>query len=178
MLFPHTESRRIALRPATAADAPKVYDILFRLGRGALPMIDDFVGSFGRGMAATFLIHRKDTEELVGFSTLSELAPPAGHVRAEVNLIAGQPEEILTEASALTANFAFAMWRIRKVYFHATEASVASLGFGGEHSVLVRPEAVFPDHTYFHGRLWDVHVFAIYRDHWDTHGVDLLKQIV
>lgn len=177
MLFPYTESRRIALRTASDQDAPRVYDILFRLGRGNLPLIDTFVAAFGRGMSAGFLIQQRDTDDVVGFSSLSELTP-AGHILAETHLVAGQSDEVRMDANALTANFAFSMWRTRKVYFHATETDVANLGFGGEHAAMVRTEAVLPDHTYFHGRLWDVHVLAIYRDQWDTHGVDLLKQIV
>jgi RimJ/RimL family protein N-acetyltransferase len=170
------ETRQIRLKPAGAADARLVYEILFRLGRGGLPLIDDFAESFGRATAAAFLLQNKDTQEIVGICTLAELAPPAGHVRAEVTLSAGQPEEFRLEATALITNFAFSMWRIRKVYFHSTDPA-ESLGFAGEHSSMVRPEAVFPDHVYFYGRLWDVHVLAIYREQWDTLGVDLLKQI-
>ncbi len=40
MLFPHTETERIVLRPATAQDGPTVYEILFRLGRGWASMLD------------------------------------------------------------------------------------------------------------------------------------------
>jgi RimJ/RimL family protein N-acetyltransferase len=183
MLFPHTETRRIALRPASAQDAPQAYDILFALGRGGLPMIDTFVDGFGRGMSACFMVHLKDDDaetaagDVVGLTTLSE-PTPAGHLRADVNLVAGQPNGVRTDAGALTVNFAFAMWRTRKVYLHTTDASVESTGFIGEHAPMVRAEAVLPDHTYFHGRLWDVHVFAIYREDWDVQGVDLLKQLV
>jgi hypothetical protein len=178
MLFPYTESRRVTLRPAGPGDAAKAYEVLFRSGRGALPTVDRFVESFGRSMAACFLVERKDTGELAGFTTLSDLAQPAGHVRAEVNLLPGQSDEVRADATALTTNFAFAMWRVRKVYFHSTDPSATSLGLDGEHQAMVRTEAVFPDHAYFYGKLWDVHVFAIRRDDWDTRGVDLLKQIV
>jgi hypothetical protein len=178
MLFPHTDSRRISMRPATAKDAPKIYDILFRSGRAGLPLLDAFVESFGRGLAACFLVTSRETDEVVGFTTLSELAPPAGHVRVEANVAPGQPADVRAEAAALTANFAFAMWRLRKVYLHSTDPSIASLGFGPEHAAMIRNEAVFSDHVYLHGRTWDVNVFAIYREQWDTHGVDFLKQIL
>ncbi|WP_327000786.1 GNAT family N-acetyltransferase [Dactylosporangium sp. NBC_01737] len=180
MLFPHTDSRHVTLRPAAASDATKVYDILFKLGSAALPMIDTYVEQFGRGKSACFLVHRRDAdggEELVGFSALGDLAP-AGHLRAEVHLLPGLDEDVVTEAHTLTTNFAFAMWRTRKVYFHTTESSPSVIGFGGERSVLVRAEAVLPSHAFFHGRLWDVHVFAVYREDWDILGADLLKQIV
>lgn len=177
MLFPHTETRRVALRQAGAKDATEIYDILFRLGRGELPMIDRYVEAFGQGLSACFLVQRKDTEATVGVVTLADLAL-AGHVRAEVSLAAGQPAEVRTDAHALAVNFAFAMWRVRKVYLHATEEGAEAFGFDGEHEPLVRREAVLPDYVYFHGRLWDVHVSAVYRDDWDTRGADLLKQII
>jgi RimJ/RimL family protein N-acetyltransferase len=177
MLFPHTESRHIALRPARGADAATVYEILFRLGTRPLPMIDAFVEVFGRGLSACFLVVRRDTDEVVGFSTLTDLAA-AGHVQADIALSAGQPDEIRTEASALTVNFAFAMWRTRKVYIHTTDPEPASFGIGQERASLLTVEARLPDHTFFHGRLWDVHIVAVHREEWDTHGTDLIKQIV
>ncbi|MGW0809535.1 GNAT family N-acetyltransferase [Nonomuraea sp. NPDC002799] len=176
MLFPHTESGQVELRPAGVKDAAKVYDILFRLGHGGLPLLDRYVEGFGRGLAACFLVHRKDTGETVGVSTLGELSM-AGHLKAEVHL-AGEPEGIRRDTTALTVNFAFAMWRTRKVYLHATDPAVEELGFAGPHAAMVRAEAVLPKHTYFHGRVWDVHVFAVYREDWDEHGVDLVKNIV
>jgi hypothetical protein len=176
MLFPHTESRRITLRSAAAKDAPTVYGILFRLGRGDLPMIDAFTENFGRGLSACFLIHDRKTDEVVGVSTLSNLTP-AGHVRAEVFLSAGTSVDLLTDAYGLSLNFAFAMWRTRKVYVHTTEADVEGLGLGSEHASMIRVEALLTDHVFFHGRLWDVSVLAVYREQWDTHGLDLLKQI-
>lgn len=177
MLFPHTETRRITLQPATAADAPRIYEILFRLGRGGLPMLDTFTANFGDGVSACFLLHRKGSSDLVGFCTLYGLTP-AGHLQAEVNVAVGQPEVYRADASALITNFAFSMWRTRKVYFHATEPNAAAIGFDGAHAKMVRAEAVLPAHTFFHGQVWDVHVFAIYRDDWNAYGTDLLKQLV
>ncbi|WP_062346031.1 GNAT family N-acetyltransferase [Herbidospora yilanensis] len=176
MLFPHTESGQIELRPAGAKDAARVYEILFRLGHGGLPLLDRYADSFGQGLSACFLVHRKDTGEVAGFSTLSEPSV-AGHVTAEVHL-GGQPDEIRRDAAVLTVNFAFAMWRIKKVYFHAIDPSPAGIGFAGPDAAVVEAEAVLPRHTYFHGRTWDVHVFAVYRERWDDHGVDLVKNIV
>ncbi|MEU5553649.1 GNAT family protein [Micromonospora sp. NPDC047793] len=177
MLFPYLETRRISLRPATGKDAMKIYDILFRLGRVQLPMFEAFNESFGRGSSASFVIMRKDDGDVVGNATLSELSP-AGHVRADVHVQAGEEEGVSADANALTANFAFSMWRTRKVYFHSTDPDPCSLGFGLEHSAMVQVEAVLTDYVYFYGRRWDVHILAMYRDQWNTLGVDLLKQIV
>jgi RimJ/RimL family protein N-acetyltransferase len=177
MLFPYLETRRITLRPATAKDAFQIYDILFRLGRVPLPMFEAFNESFGRGCSASFVIIRKDTGEVAGHAALSELSP-AGHVRADVSVRADEEPGVASDANALIANFAFAMWRTRKVYFHSTDPAPDSLGLGPEHTQMIRAEAVLGDYVYFYGKRWDVHIFAIYRDQWDTYGVDLLKQIV
>ncbi|MGW4377178.1 GNAT family N-acetyltransferase [Streptomyces albidoflavus] len=177
MLFPHTESRRVSLRPAGAEDAAAAYEILFRLGHPGLPLLDTFTSSFGEGLGACFLVHRKDTGAVVGFATLSSLQA-AGHLRMEVSLASETAAEFTTEVHALTANFAFAMWRTRKVYVHLNSPDTSGIGFDGAHASLLTPEAVLPDHTYAHGSLRDVHLFAIHRRDWDTLGVDLLKQIV
>ncbi|MFJ5675169.1 GNAT family N-acetyltransferase [Streptomyces sp. NPDC093097] len=177
MLFPHTETGRVALRPAGPQDATEAYRILFQLGAAGLPVLDTFVKNFGEGLSACFLVHRKDTDEVVGLSTVST-ATPAGHVQVEVHLAGPEAAALAGDVHALTVNFAFAMWRVRKVYVHRTSPDTGALGFGAAGTDLVRPEAVLPDHTYFHGRLWDVHIFAVHRDDWNTHGVALLKQSV
>ncbi|WP_164414855.1 GNAT family protein [Streptomyces salinarius] len=177
MLFPYTESRKIELSPAAADDAAQAYEILFRLGAPGLPMIDEFAENFGAGLSACFLVRRKDTEEVIGLSTLSKLHA-AGHLHLEVHLAAEAADEFAGEVHALTANFAFAMWRTRKVYLHLPTDDASGTGFGDAAKALLRPEAVLPDHAYFHGRLWDIHILAVHRDDWNTHGVDLLKQIV
>ncbi|KWT63839.1 hypothetical protein ADL21_00280 [Streptomyces albus subsp. albus] len=176
MLYPHTESRHVVLRPAGVSDAPTAYEILFQLGYGGLPTIDEYVAGFGRGMSAVFLVGRKGEAAAAGLAAISD-ANPAGHVRVEVNMAAGQPSELLRDATALTTNFAFSMWRTRKVYFHTIRASAEALAFDEKHSAMIRREAVLRDYTFFHGRVWDVNVFAIQREAWDEHGVDLLKQI-
>jgi RimJ/RimL family protein N-acetyltransferase len=177
VLYPYVESKRILLRPATAQDGPKVYEILFRAGRSALPTLDVFMQSFAKGAAAQFLVERRDTGDIVGYTSLTDLSV-AGHVRLDVHADAETLEGIVSDAAALTINFAFAMWRIRKLYFHTHETGLSGLGFDGDYAAAVREEAVFPDHLYFQGKLWDMHVFAIYRDKWDVHGTEFLSEIV
>ncbi|MEU9035205.1 hypothetical protein AB0D45_09855 [Streptomyces sp. NPDC048352] len=177
MFFPHTETRRVALRPAGADDAAAAYEVLLRLGTAGLPVLDVFTQTFGQGLAACFLVRDKDTDEVVGLSTVSAVNP-AGHLRIEVHLTGDTAGEISGDVHALTANFAFSMWRTRKVYIHRTSPDIRAIGFGDAHEAMVRTEAILPEQTYFHGRLWDVHVLAIHRDDWNTHGVALLEKIV
>ncbi|MFF8916084.1 GNAT family N-acetyltransferase [Streptomyces sp. NPDC015032] len=176
MLYPHTESRQVVLRPAGMSDAPDAYEILFRTGYRGLPTIDEYVASFGRGASAVFLVHREGGGEPAGLATISALNP-AGHLTVEVTMAADQPAELLRDATALCTNFAFSMWRTRKVYFHTTRTSAQALAFGDEYSAMIREEAVLRDYVFFHGRTWDVNVLSIRREEWDTHGVGLLKLI-
>jgi RimJ/RimL family protein N-acetyltransferase len=176
VLFPYTESKRITLRPATVDDGKLIYEVLFRLGRSTLPTVDAFLNGFGKGVGAYFLIYSRDTGEMVGFTEVVDLSP-AGHVRVAVHVAAGQDSAVTTDATALTVNFAFANWRIRKVYFRASESDPAALGLPARDG-LIRTEGVFPDHLFFQGRLWDMHVYSIAREQWDTHGTDLLEEMV
>ncbi|SFX77524.1 GNAT family N-acetyltransferase [Streptomyces atratus] len=176
MLYPHTESGQVVLRPARESDAADAYEILFQIGYCGLPTIDEYVASFGRGASAVFLVHRKGGEELAGLATISDLNP-AGHVKVEVNMAADQPIELLRDANVLCTNFAFSMWRTRKVYFHTTRTSAEALAFGDEYSAMIRAEAVLRNYVFFQGRTWDVNVFSVLREEWDEHGVEFLNVI-
>lgn len=173
MLFPYVESKRVVLRPAGSDAAPAVYDLLFQGGRSALPTRDEFVRDFSHGVAAHFLAQDRGTGEAVGFCALTELSV-AGHVRMSAHVNADRSDGVEEDAALLTVNFAFAMWRVRKVYIRTHEADLAGMGLTGEHSWMARPEAVLPDHLYFAGKLWDEHVHAVHRDDWDVAGVPLL----
>ncbi|CCH33146.1 GNAT family protein [Actinosynnema sp. NPDC047251] len=177
MLFPYSESKRITLTPAAPEDGPAVYDVLLRLGRRTLPPLDVFLAGYTHGVDAQFLVRHRDDGELVGVTTLSE-QETAGHILASVHVNAEQPVAIAADATALTVNFAFANWRLRKVYLQSHEGDLDALGFGDRPAELVREEAVLPDHLYFQGRRWDMHVYAVYREQWDEHGVEWLNQIV
>ncbi|MFJ7075513.1 GNAT family N-acetyltransferase [Streptomyces sp. NPDC098781] len=176
MLYPHMASKRIQLKPAGRDDAAAAYDILFRSGFGPLPMLDNYVENFGTGLWACFMVHGREDDDLLGFSTLSELKP-AGHLRAEVHLRLGVPPDVRSEINALAVNFAFSMWRTRKVYFEVVDPTAARIGFG-RHTKAMHQEAVLPDYVFRHGKLQDVHVFSYTRDKWEAHGLDFIQQIV
>lgn len=167
----------VRLQPAVKDDAPSAYEVLFRIGHRSLPTLDRFSESFNLGVSANFLILDQENDAVVGISSLSDLSA-AGNLEAQVHLAAGAPVERVRDAYALTTNFAFAMWRTRKIYFHTTENDPEDLGFGDLRPDLVTTEAVLPDHWYFHGRLWDVHVRSVRREQWDSHGAELISQIV
>ncbi len=177
MLFPHVTGRRVALRPAAAADAKIVHDMKMLAGTGVVPLLDLFAATFTAGAAAAFVVTDRESGNDVAHTALLDFAP-AGHVRVELVAPPGIEREAVADAAALTINFAFAMWPLQKVYWHATDHDLPAFGWSQTHAAMVRPQAVLAQHAYFHGRLWDVSVLAVSRDDWDIHGVDLVKQIV
>lgn len=200
MLFPHVESKRVVMCPALVSDAPAVYRILLRGGRTELPTLGTFTAVFDRGATAQFLVYDRATDELVGYGALTSLST-AGHVTATVATENSQVEpgiapfdsarddtantdarpvqvdEVGAATAALLVNFAFAMWRLRKVYLETAEPDLASFGLSGPLAGVARREARLPGHLYFRGELWDKFVHAIYREDWDEFGEQILANL-
>lgn len=177
MLFPYAESKRIVLRPATVQDGRTVYDVLLRLGETALPTVDDFVERSMAGVAARFLVQPRGLDTAVGFTELVKLSQ-AGHVEAGVHIEPGQDPAVQADTAALIVNFAFSMWRVRKVYFRTARTSLDHLGFDGANAGLAHREAIIGEHLFFQGRLWDEYIFSVSRDDWNDRGIDMLNDIV
>jgi RimJ/RimL family protein N-acetyltransferase len=165
----------VLLRPATKADGPGFYALLLRLGIASLPRQDVFVAGYDRDFAASFAICSRSDGEVRGYASLFEL-DPAGHVQVGVctDPTAGEPG-LGAEAALLTINFAFSMWNIRKVYIRTTAASISR--FGGTTAAIARKEAVLTEHMFFQGQLWDVHIFAIYRQDWIGAGKQIVERL-
>jgi RimJ/RimL family protein N-acetyltransferase len=175
-IFPYIETPRIQLRPASAAgDGPAFYRLLLQLGINTLPTEEDFVSAYCRDFAAYFAVQRKEPADEIGFSALFQL-DPAGHVEVGVYTDPARNGPSLgAEAALLTINYAFAMWNIRKIYYRATGASLPYIG--GMVIDLARKEGLLPGHQYFRGKLWDMHIFAIYREQWEAKGAELVERL-
>lgn len=171
-------SRRIRLRPAGAADGQFLYQLLFELGFTALPILPLWVADSTpfKDAAAQFVVERVANQQMIGYTSLHELDPNAGHVQMGVYAMPGGSSPGLgAEAALLTINYGFAMWPIRKVYCNTTEANMRY--FGGAISKIARREALLRQHKYFQGRLWDLQIFAIYRDDWVRTGLPLAQRL-
>lgn len=175
MLFPHTTSRRLAFRPASTAHHADLIRTMLRTG------IEN-VSPTGRAgnrdlskCAAAFLITRRGSGDLLGFSTLHGL-DPAGHVKAGVYL---DPERarlgVGSEAIYLTINYAFAMFDIAKVIAQTTEATFGSVGLTPQNDTAT---AILSDHLYFRGRHWDLHTFQLVRAEWERHVDGALDDVL
>lgn len=179
LIRPILSSRRAILRPADANDGAILYQLLLEHGLTTLPSFTEWIthGLAFQGAAAQFVVRRRSDEKLVGYTSLHKLNLAAGHVETGVYATDEIDEVgIGAEAIWLTINYAFAMWPVRKVYFHTTEASRRK-HWGGKVAGISREEAVLPDHQYFLGRHWDVYICAIYRDDWLAVGLPLVTRL-
>ncbi|MET7395847.1 GNAT family protein [Dactylosporangium sp. NPDC005572] len=174
MIFPHTVSRRVELRPASMRDHSLFLDTLLRTGLESFRPAATTAGMF-RILDAAFLVCRRDGEEVLGFSTLHGL-DPAGHIRCGIYLDRSRARlGIGSEAIHLLLNYAFAMFNVEKVVAQTTEASFSAFGLtlGGS-----QIRSVLSDHLYFRGTLWDLHTFQIERHEWERHVDDNLGNIL
>jgi RimJ/RimL family protein N-acetyltransferase len=166
VIFPHTVSRRVMLRPATAADQSSFFETLLRTGIESFRPAARAAGAVARQRNAAFLVVRRVDEQVLGFSTLHGL-DPAGHIRSGIYL---DPRHVRlgigAEAVRLSINWAFAMFPIDSIIAQTTEASFGSFGMTSEDT---EKAAVLPEHLYFRGRLWDLHTFHIGRREWEEY---------
>ncbi|MFJ7075520.1 GNAT family N-acetyltransferase [Streptomyces sp. NPDC098781] len=163
-MFPHTESRRLRLDPATSDTARDT--MLGTLLRTGIESLRPSAGAGGLmdNSCAAFLVRRRSSGDVLGFSVLHGLSP-AGHVKCGLYL---DPEKtrlgVGAEAAHLTYNYAFATFDISKVIVQTTEASFASFGLT---EGAPRKTAVLGNHLYFRGRYWDLHTYEVHRAEWE-----------
>jgi RimJ/RimL family protein N-acetyltransferase len=165
VIFPHTVSRRLELAPATMHDHTVFLATLLRTGLESFRPAATTAGMF-KILDAAFLVRRRDSATVLGFSTLHGL-DPAGHIRCGIYLDPVRARMgVGSEAIHLLLNYAFAMFNIDKVIAQTTEASFSAFGLtlGG-----TGIRAVLDDHLYFRGQLWDLHTFQIERAEWEKH---------
>ncbi|WP_028193154.1 GNAT family N-acetyltransferase [Salinispora pacifica] len=168
MIFPHTESRRIALQPASTGDSSLFMQTLLRTGLESFRPAASTVGMF-KILNAAFLVLNRSSDDVLGFATLHGL-DPAGHLRCGIYLDPPKTRfGIGAEATNLLLNYAFACFNIDRVVAQTTEASFDAFGLGHGDG---RERQVLAEHLWFRGQLWDLHTFQIRRDEWEEH-VDL-----
>lgn len=164
MIFPHTASRRVVLRPASASDHTGFFGTLLRTGFESFRPADLPARALLRSLDAVFVVvHRASGEEL-GFSALYG-HDQAGHMRCGIYLEKDRLRfGVGSEAVYLTVNYAFAMFSVDRLITQTTEASSASFGLSFSQS---DKDGVLSEHLYFRGRPWDLHTFHIDRGDWE-----------
>ncbi|WP_164414824.1 GNAT family N-acetyltransferase [Streptomyces salinarius] len=166
MLFPHTWSRRLELRPASAADQTAFTRTILRTGIESISPSSRNSAPSSRRSSAAFLIAHRKSGNVIGFSTLYGM-DPAGHLRSGIYLDPARSKlGVGSEGIYLTINYAFAMFNIEKVITQTTEATFASLGLASRNS---EAKGLLDEYLYFRGRHWDLHSFQIERAEWERH---------
>ncbi|MFJ6018024.1 hypothetical protein ACIQFP_01625 [Nocardiopsis alba] len=126
-------------------------------------------------ISAQFFVRVGEERALLGYVSLHEFNPNSGYVKCAVTVDREAPEDVHTAVVALTVNYAFAMWSIRKLYFWTPEPEVRGLAATG--AVPAR-EGTLPEHLLDEGTLRPVNVFALYRAQWEETGVAFVESLV
>ncbi|MGS2590173.1 GNAT family N-acetyltransferase [Streptomyces hebeiensis] len=163
VIYPETSSRRVLLRPATAADQAEFFRTVLRTGVESVRLpVGRPQGPPPRPDAAFQVVNKADGRVL-GFSLLFGL-DQAGHIRCGTYL---DPElnrlGTGSEAIGLTINYAFAMFNVDRVITETTEASLDSFGMRPDDSRIL---STLNDHLYFRGRYWNLYGFQVERSEW------------
>ncbi|KWT63830.1 hypothetical protein ADL21_00220 [Streptomyces albus subsp. albus] len=163
VILPETSSRRVVLRPATAAAQAEFFRTVLRTGVESVRLPTDRSKGPSRSPNAAFQVVNKADRKVLGFSLLFGL-DRAGHIRCGTYL---DPElnrlGTGSEAIGLTINYAFATFNVDRVITETTEASLGSFGMRtNDHQVL----NVLEDYLYFRGRHWNLYGFQVERSEW------------
>lgn len=127
---------------------------------------EDFVRRIWDGIFAQFISIDIASSPVIGWYQLYDLNLAAGHAKiaiARIDSRRGMGGKFWTGA-ALTADYAFGNWPLRKLYAEIAEYNCSKiLDVVGP---LLKPVAQIPEHVYLDGNLWGLHIFAITRDIW------------
>ncbi|MFF0744474.1 GNAT family N-acetyltransferase [Streptomyces sp. NPDC004111] len=160
VLFPHTRSRRLELRPASADDRAEFVRTLLRTG---IESVTPARARASLDSCASFLVALRTSGDVIGFSTLHGL-DPAGHLRSGLYLDPARARfGVGAEGMYLTTNYAFAAFPVAKLLGQTTEATFGSIGVANDDEA----KGVLEEHLYFRGRHWNLHNFEVTRDEWD-----------
>ncbi|WP_150246388.1 hypothetical protein [Nocardiopsis quinghaiensis] len=175
MLFPHTRVPGVELRACRVHGPEDLHRVLG--GYDGLPsaeVLSQLLPEDPEEYAAQFTVVPDDSEEAVGVVGLHTLDLANGHVRAELFLLPAVDARTVAATAALTVNYAFSMFRIRKVYVWTV---------GGEARVFrdvpveTRNEGTLIEYVADGDGLHDVTVVAVDREAWDE-GVAFLDELV
>lgn len=185
MIFPYTAAAGWELSPVPERTGPQIHAELSGLGLRDLPDADVFAAGAlwpngpylevpGRftserpAPSAHFAVRDTAESRTAGHVALHELSPQGGHVKCSVAVDGAVGGDTALEAAAVLAvNYAFATWRLRKVYLWSLDRTPPGLDRAG---VPYTEEAALPEHVKAGGLLHTAHVFAVYRDDWDRVG--------
>ena len=179
VIHPRLRTRAVRLVSAKERFGAEPREELSRRGLRGLPGEGVFASLWpGRheGVAAQFLVEDPATDRVGGYASLHALSPQGRYVKCSV---AADPDvlgpEALTDAFALTVNYGFSMWNVRKVYFWVVDLGLPALRATG---VEIVREGTLLEYVRDGERLRTVRIFAVYREAWDAVGAEHVRRAV
>jgi len=178
--LPHPAARRgrwVTLSPVMREHLPFLYELAideesgfrWRYG-GGVPPFEVFEKNLWTGVQIQFVIGDRATRNPIGFVQLYNVdhIQRFGYLGA---ILARQVQGvgIGMEGIVLFLRYVFATWDIRKLYLEMPEFNAHQL-----HSTIrlgiIEREGCFRRHSFYDGRWWDRHIYALYREvfqQWD-----------
>ncbi|GAA1439620.1 GNAT family protein [Nocardiopsis tropica] len=176
MIFPHLDTDGVRLAATGTRRGGAVRDELAGHGLDGLPGRDVFAALWpGRydQVGAQFLLHAPGSGRVAGYASVHGFNSQARHGCG--SLVADERElgpDGATDAYALTVNYAFSMWNLRKLYLWTLDEDLAALRRTGAE---VRLEGSLPEYVLDGAELRTAHVFAVYREAWERTGAEFVR---
>ena len=130
---------------------------------GSVPRRETFDQSLWNGVLTQFVVVEKSSGAMIG----SVVAYNADLNHGFAYLAVGMTSEVSRSGAGIEAAdvflvYLFSVFRLRKIYIEVPEYNVAQ--FGSAIDWILKKEGVLRDHTFYQGRFWDRHIYAIYRE--------------
>jgi RimJ/RimL family protein N-acetyltransferase/acyl carrier protein len=127
----------------------------------------EFASTFSAGVLAQFLVRKRHSKRPIGLVT----AYNANHRDGYVYLSTLTSPELVgsgltVDGTILMANFLFAGWTFRKIYFESLEFN--TLAFHSAFQRFLVEEGRLREHAYYGGRYWDQVTLGLYRERWTS----------
>lgn len=130
---------------------------------GFIPTRERFVQELFQGVLTQFVVTTRDTGEMIGLVVAYNPDMIHGYAYlGEVMVPAAVGTGVGVEAFYVFTRYLFQVFSLRKLYLEVPEYNLKN--FAGGQGRLLHPEGVLRGHTYYGGRYWDRHIFAVYRE--------------
>ena len=163
-------SNRVRLRSVRAADGDWLYDLLTRTSgdrwryRGRTPAPGDFAVDLWRGVLSQFVVTDRE-DRPAGLVGAYNANTTAGHCHV---FAVGAVEQgrLITEATALFADWLFETFEFHKLWIESAEFNLAQFASLSE---LATIEGRLSNFDYWGGRFWDLLILSVTQARWTAH---------
>lgn len=170
-------ARSVRLKPIERSD----YEMLYRAElsealisrwrhRGATPSPEAWSQNLWLGVLSQFLIvsTRQQEEAVLGMVACIQADAANGHAQLAAASFTGEPGIEVVEGAALFISYVFHNWNFVKLYMDVPGYNLSQIESGLKH--VFHEEGRLKGHVFKYGQAWDLHILAVYRDHWKAFG--------